>query len=1284
MKAHRSIPLRTALVLVALAGALLFALPLGAQTDPPVWCGPPVPPCDPNDPTSQCYKPPPPDPKCEPKECDKCTKSPCYVGSGVYETGAQDFAIPTTGFPLVVSRKYQSTQAIDGPLGFGWTSSVAAHLYYATYLFAAPSTYQKIAYVVMPNGSRYRFADNGNGTFSPPAGRHDSLVQNGDGTFDLTLQRTRSVLHFNALGALVSMTDDYGNALTITYDGSGRVQRIADAAGSGRYIDVFWGADGRISAVRDSANRQVQYAYNGQGGLSTATDAASRVTSYSYVPGRFAPLLSQIKDHWSRIVSTITYDTSDRVKTYTDKGETYTYTYAYGGNGAVTAKVDSQGNTFIYPFGSSGLVSDITPPSGGGGATHADYYPDGSVQQFIDGVGVKTYYTYTPNGSPLTVTRDYQGPNAVRFDLVYDTNFPEKVLSITPKVPSTGLVDPNWQAWRYDYWPPGSPAPGALRHVYRVQADGSTLDTLATYEYDSRGRRTRETSAIGGNTDYVYDAQGNLHTITGPTNNDGGTRPTTTGGYDSIGRVTSVSDPLGHGTSYVYDAVDRITSVTLPKPAPSSTLVFTTTYSYDNFDASSGFVFVQATDPNGRITKQGYDQYGQLVRSIDALNYATVYGYNRGLLTSIADANNNMTSYGYDSVRRLITTTFPDSAVERYTYAADGNLYQTTDRKNQTVTYGYDHLKRLASKNYPNSASVTYTYQGQKLTQVVDTSVSPTETHTFSYDSSYRLASETQATRGTITRTFNADDTPATKTVQSGPATTYTYYPDGSLNTIVWSPVSGNFKYTYTLPGQYQNISFPNGQTRSFSYDDQGRLIQLTNVASGGTNIATYAYGYDLNYTTGQYTMLGQPVSLTATVPSEGLSNQQTKYEFDSRYQLNKVTYPNVPPFNGEVGSWTYDAIGNRLTNTVNGVTQTYAYQRIGANPYNWQRLTNDGTNAYSYDTNGSTLTRNGPGGNYSFAWNVDNRMTSISGATTASYLYDYQGRRSTKTAGSAATYLYDGPNLVREAGTSTADYVFGAGADQPLAMSRSGQVYYYEIDALGSISTVTNSAALVQNTYLYDAWGQVRSQTGTLNNPFTYTSREAEAASLGFYRSRYYQPAGGRFLSEDTVHRALGTYTYVSNSPTAYRDPTGKDQCPSGCSCGPWSALKSGILDLGTRELWDLFKEEPTRLIGGSAGVGGEGHEAYAGCDCYYRRDGLLHMWQPYSFMVRSVNCPPCTTFQETMTFYGTPYETVEPVLRAPGNEPPPIIVPVPNTDSGCLCPRRYQGPWRGFRSAG
>ena len=46
----------------------------------------------------------------------------------------------------------------------------------------------------------------------------------------------------------------------------------------------------------------------------------------------------------------------------------------------------------------------------------------------------------------------------------------------------------------------------------------------------------------------------------------------------------------------------------------------------------------------------GYDQFGQVVKVVDGLNNATVYGYARGLLTSITDANANVTMGVYAHV----------------------------------------------------------------------------------------------------------------------------------------------------------------------------------------------------------------------------------------------------------------------------------------------------------------------------------------------------------------------------------------------------------------------------------------------------------------------------------------------------------------------------------------------------------------------------------------------------------------------------------------------------------
>ena len=59
--------------------------------------------------------------------------------------------------------------------------------------------------------------------------------------------------------------------------------------------------------------------------------------------------------------------------------------------------------------------------------------------------------------------------------------------------------------------------------------------------------------------------------------------------------------------------------------------------------------------------------------------------------------------------------------------------------------------------------------------------------------------------------------------------------------------------------------------------------------------------------------------------------------------------------------------------------------------------------------------------------------------------------------------------------------------------------------------------------------------------NPLLYTGREFDAESgLYYYRARYYDPAIGRFLSEDPIgfdEGGVNLYLYASNNPVRYVD---------------------------------------------------------------------------------------------------------------------------------------------------
>ncbi len=171
--------------------------------------------------------------------------------------------------------------------------------------------------------------------------------------------------------------------------------------------------------------------------------------------------------------------------------------------------------------------------------------------------------------------------------------------------------------------------------------------------------------------------------------------------------------------------------------------------------------------------------------------------------------------------------------------------------------------------------------------------------------------------------------------------------------------------------------------------------------------------------------------------------------------------------------------------------------------------------------------------------------------AEVASFKYDPFGRRIYKsTSSGTSVFAYDGDNLIEEtnsSGAAVARYVETRDVDEPLAMLRSAATSYYDADGVGSITSLSNAAGALAQTYTFDSFGNLTASTGSLVNPFRYTAREFDSeTNLQFSRARYYDPATGRFLSEDPLDfdAGLNFYTYVSNSPTSFNDPYGLAEC--------------------------------------------------------------------------------------------------------------------------------------------
>lgn len=169
----------------------------------------------------------------------------------------------------------------------------------------------------------------------------------------------------------------------------------------------------------------------------------------------------------------------------------------------------------------------------------------------------------------------------------------------------------------------------------------------------------------------------------------------------------------------------------------------------------------------------------------------------------------------------------------------------------------------------------------------------------------------------------------------------------------------------------------------------------------------------------------------------------------------------------------------------------------------------------------------------------------------TITFKYDPFGRRIYKSSNSGTSiYSYDLGNAIEETngtGAVVARYVQTQHIDDPLAMLRGSATSYYETDGLGTVTSLSNGAGALSQTYTFDSFGKQTSTSGSLTNSFQYTAREFDTeTNLNNYRARYYDSAAGRFINEDPLRFSQGVnfYAYVGNAATNLIDPTGLAKC--------------------------------------------------------------------------------------------------------------------------------------------
>jgi len=335
----------------------------------------------------------------------------------------------------------------------------------------------------------------------------------------------------------------------------------------------------------------------------------------------------------------------------------------------------------------------------------------------------------------------------------------------------------------------------------------------------------------------------------------------------------------------------------------------------------------------------------------------------------------------------------------------------------------------------------------------------------------------------------------------------------------------------YNAAGQITKISYGNGVVTQNFYNSMFRLTRIYTVDPQGAALQDLSYSYD---------SAGNIKSIADAVHS---ADQTFKYD-----HLNRLTQAVAPESYG-TKNYAYNEIGNIMAKD----GRTYIYGEGPAGPHAVTRVEGGSspTMMYTYDANGSMLTKQEQGGSLTeYRYDIENRLLDVKkdGVFVSEFKYDGDGGRTRKIT--AIEDIRFVGSLYEEANNRASSYVF-LGSTR-IAQITDGQVFYYLTDHLGGTNVLMDSQGVKKQILEYLPYGKITRDekfgtTAEQDAWYHFTSQyHDEESELYFFNARYYDPELGRFISPDEIIQdptdssTLNRYSYVSNNPVNHIDPTG------------------------------------------------------------------------------------------------------------------------------------------------
>lgn len=170
-------------------------------------------------------------------------------------------------------------------------------------------------------------------------------------------------------------------------------------------------------------------------------------------------------------------------------------------------------------------------------------------------------------------------------------------------------------------------------------------------------------------------------------------------------------------------------------------------------------------------------------------------------------------------------------------------------------------------------------------------------------------------------------------------------------------------RYEYDSAGRRSKTVNPNGTEVNYNYDNADGSLKEIVHKNATANLLKLTYMRDR-----RGTILG------VVEERAGQANVTWTYAYDSATRLRSAKRV-VTGGTTRTYAYTYDGAGNRLTQSINGVTTNYTYNAFG-------QLTGDGTKTYQYDAYGNLEWEKTAGENSHpvrrYWWDGENHLTKV------------------------------------------------------------------------------------------------------------------------------------------------------------------------------------------------------------------------------------------------------------------------------------------------------------------